>query len=453
MERLNFQDSIFLRLESTEHPFHIAGLALFTLPRNAAPDYLRKLVGTLAQLPQVFPAFGKKLGQPDFVKNQAWIDADDYDPVYHVYHYAVPAPGRDEDLLRMVCRCHERMLDRSRPLWELHLIEGLAGNRFALYLKFHHALVDGVSAMQVLSTLLSRSPKTSISVPAEATQAEDEHRAGLLERLGNATGKLIHQGRAIPELSSMLGSLSRRSWFDGDAPLRAFTAPHSLFNHEVSNHRTIETLDLPLNRLVEIGAAFDATVNDVIVAICGGAIREYLSAQGELPKKSLFAGIPVVVAGREEGEWDKQLSTIICPLGTDLEDPVERIRRIVSVTRQSKEDLFQGKPGAGQDYMSLLLMPSLLSGLAGASARVPPSFNVILSNVQGWRQRRYLDGSRLDAMYPLSLVTDTQGLNIAVVSYMSKINIGIVACPDYLPGIEQLGARIKSAYRELGRSY
>lgn len=451
MESLNFQDAIFLRLESPERPFHIAGLAFFTLPRNAAPDYLRELVKTLGQLPDVFPAFGKKLNPLDANKALGWVEAQDYDPEHHVFHYAVPAPGRTEDLIQLVSRTHERVLDRSRPLWELHVVEGLAGNRFALYWKFHHAIVDGVGALQMVNTLFSESAKIRLDLSSGERQARFFRRAGLIKRFSKMTGNLLEQSRAIPELSSMLGTMGRRGWFRGDdTPPLPFTAPYSLFNHEVSNHRQISTVELPLKKLREIAAAFDASLNDVIVAICGGAIRDYLLEQDALPAKSLFAGIPVSVKAKDDPVGN-HLSTIICPFGTDLEDPAARLKRISMVTRQSKADLANLTRAASQDYLNLVLIPSLLLTLAGASTSIPPPFNVIVSNVPGARERLYLEGSRLDAMYPLSLVTDAQALNITAISYMNKMCLGIVACPSLLPAIDTLGDRVKVAYRELGR--
>ncbi len=144
---------------------------------------------------------------------QSWVEAEDYDPEHHLYHYAVPAPGRTEDLVQLVSRAHERVLDRSRPLWELHVVEGLAGNRFALYCKFHHAIVDGVGALQMVNTLFSESAKTRLDLSSGEKQARFCRRAGLIKRFSKMTGNLLEQSRAIPELSSLLGTMGRRGWF------------------------------------------------------------------------------------------------------------------------------------------------------------------------------------------------------------------------------------------------
>ena len=158
MEKLNFQDASFLRLESSRHPFHVGGLMILKKPRNAGSQYLRRLAARSGQLNEVWPIFNKKLDDPDDLANGSWIIEEDYHPERHVLHYALPAPGRMEDLLALVSRAHERQLDRNRPLWEIHLIEGLQGDRFAIYCKVHHALVDGVGALRMLKALFTTSP-------------------------------------------------------------------------------------------------------------------------------------------------------------------------------------------------------------------------------------------------------------------------------------------------------
>ena len=450
MTRINLQDSVFLRLESKERPFHIAGLTLLTLPQNAPANYFRNLSAALRRLPEAFPVFAKKLSNPGMIRNQGWVDADDYDPAYHVFHYALPAPGRLHDLISLITRVHERVLERSRPLWEFHLIEGLEDRRFAIYCKFHHAIVDGVGALQMVNQLFSPSPTGKLDIAAMRQGEEEEHETPtLLKQLGHLSNGLVEQSRAIPELYGMLGTMGRSRWLEReDAPPLPFTAPHALFNQEVTAHRHIAMAELPLKSIKKIGARFGGTINDAIVAICGGALRDYLLEQGELPEKSLFAGIPVAIEPTVQHKGN-QLSTIICPFGTNLDDPAKRMERIVHITRQAKNDLKKVTPAASQDYMNLVLIPSLVFTLAGAATRVPPPFNVIVSNVPGPRQRRYLNGATVDALYPLSLVTDAQGLNITAVSYVNKLCLGIIACPSFLPQIDTMAEHIKRSYREL----
>lgn len=449
MTHLNLQDSVFLKLESPGRPFHIAGLALCTPPADADAGYMRGLCESLHGLPSRFPQLGKKLSAPSALGTQVWVDADDYDPDYHIYHYALPAPGTTEDLFKLLSRVHERILERSRPLWEIHLIEGLEGSRFAFYFKFHHAIMDGVGALHMTQELFSTKRAARLATDAKPLIPSVASKPGLIRQLGSLSSAMLEQSRAIPELSVMLGAMGWRGWLEGrQAPPLPFTSPYSLFNQNISSHRQLVTTRLSLGSVRKIGAAHGGTINDAIIAICGGAIRAYLQEQGALPKKTLLAGIPVSVepSGAHKGN---QLSTILCPFGTDVSDPRERIEQIVHITRQAKDNLHHVTRAASQDYMNLLLIPGLVMTLAGVAERIPPICNVILSNVPGPRRQLYFNGATVDSLYPLSLISDAQGLNITALSYQKNLCFGIVACPDFLPGIDSLALHIKRAHREL----
>ena len=456
MEKLSFQDSVFLRLEAPQRPFHVAGLQVFSLPKNAPPGYMRDLAQLLGELPQVWPIFRKKLNQPDPARKQGWIEATDYAATYHIHHYALPSPGTMADLLSIVSRVHERVLDRSRPLWEFHLIEGLGQDSFALYCKVHHALIDGVGALRMMDAIFTHSAKERIDIAAAVQRAKAQHRdpqeKHLLHRLGDAASQFINQGRAVPELSSLLLSMGWRCWQQGDAaPPLPYTAPRAMFNSNVTSQRAIITTDLPLNKVKAIGAAGGGTINDALIAICGGALRQYLLAQNALPAKSLLAGIPVSIKS-QDGREGNQLSTIVCPFCTEMDDPHARLRRIIAITRAAKHDLRKLSNTASLDYMNLLLLPTIALTLVGAATSIPPAYNVITSNVPGPRRRLYLNGAKLEATYPLSLITDAVGLNITAISYMSKLCIGITACPILMPDIDSFARHLQAAFVELSET-
>jgi WS/DGAT/MGAT family acyltransferase len=449
MEKLNFQDLAFLRMESQQRPFHVAGLLVFSPPASARPDYLRRLARDIgAGLPRIDALFRRRL---EAVASSApyWVEADDYDPAYHVHHYALPQPGRMEDLLALLSRTHERLLDRSRPLWEWHLVEGLPRKRFGLYCKVHHSLMDGVGAMRMIDKVLSENPRT----PFGSGHAGAAHKAhagnpspGWFAGIAQAAASLRDQGKAIPQLASMLMRMGN----DGhtDSPPLPFTAPRATMNYEISHRRRLLTAQFPLAAMRRIGASVDGTVNDALLAICGGGLRSYLLEQRKLPKQALLAGVPVSV--RTPGEQHgNELSMIVCPLGTTSRDPQARLRHISRATRKAKQHLRELSPTARQDYMNMVLLPAVLLTVAGASTSVPPPFNVLVSNVPGPAGRLYMAGSRLEEIYPLSLVTDAQALNITAVSCGTKLCLGITACPDNLPQIEHLGAHLDAAYREL----
>jgi WS/DGAT/MGAT family acyltransferase len=451
MDKLNFQDNAFLRLESPAHPFHVAGMMVFSPPPGARPGYLRRIVREVGQfLPQVDALFRRKLEGAN-TASPYWVEASDFDPGFHVQHYALAYPGNMDELLAMLSRTHERLLDRSRPLWEWHVVEGLPRNRFALYCKVHHALIDGVGAMRMIDTLLSEDPRAPIGAALRAARPADSKspeptRSGVFGQLSGAAEALLEQGKAIPEVAAMLMRMGR----DGgkDAPPLPFTAPHAIMNTDISHRRRLVTANFPLSSVRRIGAAVDGTVNDALVAICGGALRSYLLEHKQLPKQTLLAGIPMSVRTPEE-QHGNQLSTIVCSFATHMRDPLARLRHISRSTRQAKQHVRGLSQTARQDYMNMILLPAMVLTMAHAATSVPPAFNVIVSNVPGPAQPLYLGGSRLEEIYPLSLVTDAQALNITAVSCGSKLCLGIAACPDNLPGIERLGHHLTAAYKEL----
>ena len=450
VEKLSFQDASFLRMESAQRPFHVAGLMLFKYPANAPKQFMRQLAGRVGRLNELCPVFGKKLQDPDSLRNPAWIVADDYDPTYHIHHYALPAPGRMDDLLSLVSRVHERMLDRGRPLWEMHLIEGLQGGRFALYCKVHHALVDGVGALQMINALFSESADQKIDFRSAAPIARaHSKKISLGKQLSNAGSELKKHYFAIPQVSSLLASMGRDAWAGKkDVPPLPFTAPHTLFNRDVDARRQIIITELPLAKVRRLAAAHGGTINDVLVAICGGALREYLQDHNALPAKSLEAGVPMSIKRGAE-QSGNQVSFIICPFFTEVADPVQRIQKVIRVMNKAKKNIRDMSVTAAQDYTNMLMMPTLLLTIAGRASQMTPALNAIVSNVPGPKRRLYLDGAPLQRLYPLSVVTDGMGINLTVVSYMGSLCFAVTSCPTAQPEIGGLGKLIKKNYQQL----
>ena len=450
MQKLSSQDAGFLRIESAHCPFHVAGLMILKLPTNASRDYLRQLARKCGRLNELWPVFNKKLQNPENLADAAWIAADDYHPERHVFHYSLPQPGRMQDLLALVTRAHERPLDRSRPLWEVHIIEGLGRGRFALYCKVHHALVDGVGAMKMMEALLHSSPGKKIDfsrVHPELEKHSGHH--SLFESLGDLTKGLLSQYRALPELSRLLAHMGADALQGKQDVMRLpFTSPHTIFNAQLDSRRAVIVGDLPLMGVKEIARQAGGTINDVLLAVCGGALRRYLSAQGALPKTSLVAGMPVSLKSAQDDSGNK-LSYIMSPFFTDEANDLRRLRRVIKVTRAAKAELGQLSTTAAQDYYALIMAPAILLTVTGNATKVRPATSAILSNVPGSKEKLYLEGAELEYLYPLSIVTDGMGLNITVVSYAKKLCIAIISCPTDQPGIEGLGKLVKESYRDL----
>ncbi len=450
MEKLSSQDAGFLRIESAHCPFHVAGLMILKLPANASSNYLRQLVRKCGRLNELWPIFNKKLHNPQNLAEAAWIGADDYHPERHVFHYSLPQPGRIQDLLALVTRAHERPLDRSRPLWEVHVIEGLGRGRFALYCKVHHSLVDGVGAMGMMETLLtsSRTRRLDFSRVPPPVEKHDGHHS-LFATLGDMTRGLLSQYRALPELSRLLAHMGADALQGKQDVMRLpFTAPRTIFNTQLDSRRAIILGDLPLAGVKQIAREAGGTINDVLLAVCGGALRRYLSAQGALPKTSLVAGMPVSLKSAQD-EVGNKLSYIMSPFFTDEANDLRRLQRVIKVTAAAKAELGHISTTAAQDYYALIMAPSILLTVTGNATRVRPATSAILSNVPGSKEKLYLEGAELEYLYPLSIVTDGMGLNITVVSYAKKLCIAIISCPTDQPGIEGLGKLVKDSFRDL----
>tara|TARA_R110002110_G_scaffold205066_5_gene416855 strand:+ start:34266 stop:35639 length:1374 start_codon:yes stop_codon:yes gene_type:complete len=450
MEKLSSQDAGFLRIESGHCPFHVAGLMILKLPEGASPQYLRSLARRCGQLNEVWPAFSKKLHHADNLNNAAWVDADDYCPSRHVYHYALPPPGRMDDLLQLVTRAHERPLDRSRPLWEMHVIEGLGNNRFALYCKVHHALVDGVGAMKMIQSLFSTSPQHKLDVKKDYPRIEKHAtHPSLFRQLGKISKSLLNQGKALPELSRLLAHMGVDTLQGKEDAMRLpFTAPRSLFNQNLDSCRSISIADLPLGTIKKMARTSGGTINDVLLAICGGALRRYLREHGALPRQSLVAGMPVSL--KSAGDTDgNRLTYIVSPFFTNESSDLKRLKRVIKVTREAKSELGKMSITASEDFYALVMAPTVLLTLTGNATRFRPAINAIFSNVPGSREKLYLDGAELESLYPLSIVTDGMGLNITVVSHANKLCFAIASCPTQQPGVDQLGKLLKASYHDL----
>lgn len=450
MEKLDFQDASFLRLESSRHPFHVGGLMILKPPADAPRNYLHKLVARTGRLNEVWPIFNKKLQDPQDLANGVWVVEDNYQPQRHVLHYGLPRPGRMDDLLGLVSRAHERQLDPNRPLWEIHIIEGLPRGRFAVYCKVHHALVDGVGALKMLNALFTTSADAKLDLESLAPVREDHAgRHSLLQDLGDLGRGLMDQYRAIPQLSSLLVHMGMDALRGEQESMKLpFTAPRSIFNTEVSSARKVIVCDLPFTRVRAMARQAGGSINDVLLSICGGALRRYLQPLGSLPRQSLVAGVPVSLKSGEEAEGNK-LNFMLCPYFTNEADDLKRLRRVVKTTTRAKAELAAMSTTANQDFMNLIMMPTIILTLSGNSSLITPPINAVFSNVPGSRKKLYMEGAELESLYPLSVVTDAMAINITVVSYANKLCFAITSCPTEQPGVEKLGALLKESYGAL----
>jgi WS/DGAT/MGAT family acyltransferase len=462
--RLNPLDTAWLFTESRATPNHVGGLLQFRLPEGASRDWLRQLMHEFRNHRTFTAPWNRRLKVP-MLKNPmpSWVEDDAIDLEYHVRHAALPWPGGERELGELVGRLHSTPIDLARPPWECTLIEGLEGHRFALYIKMHHALIDGVSGMKLLQRAMSADPKKSLALPpfwasgAPASSREGrEGRGGSgapAPTVANATAAAIEglslQARSFPQLVSAFGRILKRIGQPGDGLAVPFDAPRSVLNGRVREKRRFATQQFPMARLRAVAEASDSTLNDVVLAICGGALRRFLAERGELPEKPLTAGIPISVRPQDDEGTGNAISFIVSTLGTDIEDAGERLQAIRASVRAAKAHVQALPRQAMMQYTMLLMAPTMLTLLTGIGGRTPPMFNITISNVPGPSEPLYFRGAELVSIYPASIVTHGQALNITCESYAGNMNFGFTACHTSVPGVQKLAVHAAEALAEL----
>lgn len=450
MTALSPTDSAFLWMETRSQPMHVAGLNLYTPPPGSGPDFVAKLLQQWGKHLKAVPPFN--LRPVLRMGLWHWEDDQDFELDYHLRHLALPHPGRIRELLVMVSRLHGNLMDRNRPLWEAYVIEGLPGGRFATYIKMHHALVDGVSGARMMAKGLSvdareqKPPLWAQDLAPRPASRGPKTAPGLLQQLADAA----RAGREIlPGIGGGLWDMLRAGAGSADQPGGAlpFQAPPTVFNVEISGSRRFAAQSYPLARLKAIGAASGATVNDVTLAICAGALRRYLQAKNTLPKKPLIAMVPVSLHG-ETDAGGNQVTLLLANLATHVADPLQRLRTIVQSTSEAKTRL-SGMPRLQKMAHGMTTVAPLGPGMVTGSAGTRPVFNVVISNVPGPRQTLYLNSARLDEVYPVSIPTHYQALNITISGYGDNLGFGFTACRRSVPALQRLLDHTDESINEL----
>ncbi len=467
--RLGLQDLIFIYGETSNSKMHVAGLLPFTPPDDVPRDYLRDMIDE-ARRQEVAAPWNRKLAHPrlQFSPVHDWVTDEDFDFDYHVRRSALASPGDERELGILVSRLHSNHLDLTRPPWEIHVIEGLEGGRFALYMKIHHALVDGYSAMKMLARSLSTDPESRdtrmfFNVPKPPRSPRPAEESGLslnpltftMRALGGISSAVSDGVSSAVDLTTALVNTQIRR--DGEFANIAgsASAPHSILNARISRNRRFATQQYEFDRLKALSAQHGSTLNDVALAIIGGGLRKFLSDIDELPERSLIAFLPVNVRPKGDEGGGNAVGAILAPMGTDIEDPVERLKSITAATRASKAQLRTMSPTAILAYSAALLAPAsgqIAGALTGIQPPWPYTFNLCVSNVPGPQEPLYFNGSRLEATYPVSIPMHSMALNITLQSYAQTMNFGFVGCRDALPHLQRLAVYTGDALGELEKA-
>ena len=433
-------DAVFLIQEAREHPMHVAGLQLYKRPPRARADYLATAYQKLLEHRDVSPMFVRRPRQPvSSVGNLFWSDDTNIDLEFHVRRSALPEPGRVRELLELVSRLHGTLLDRHRPLWEYHLIEGLADGRFATYLKSHHALADGVRMARKVVEAFSTDPKARDLPPLWAAR-ETAPKPESGRQIVNPLEVFRDAGRALSGLTG-IGPMVAKYGVQAlreQTTVLPYAAPRTMLNVPITGARRVAAQSWDMARITKVRKALGVTLNDMVLAMCSGALRRYLIAADALPDDPLIASVPVAMKTQEAGREGNAITFVLCNLGTNLDDAHARLETITESMRATKE-LMANRPGLQLTALGLLtaLGPSVLTRIPG-SASAPPPYNVVISNVPGPRERLYWNGAEVEGIYPLSIPTENQALNITCLSYANNLEFGIVGCRQAVPRLQRL---------------
>jgi diacylglycerol O-acyltransferase len=461
MRRLGGLDAAFLYGETPSWHMHVSGLLVAdptTAPDGFSFDRLRAI--TEERLP-LLPQFRWKLHDVPFgLDRPGWVEEDDFDLDYHIRHIAVPAPGGPRELGELVGDLVSYKLDRSKPLWEMWMIEGLEGGHVAVLTKIHHSIIDGVSGAGLAQIILDLQPEPA---PLDLTQVDSLHEQrvpgwpelfgiGLARsmltpwRVARLTGQLARQGLALA------GFARRRS-----TPPFPYQAPRTPFNAELTPHRRVATASVPLSRVKDVKNAFGVKLNDVVLALCASTLRRYLDEHDVLPEPPLVAQVPVSVRGEDDSGPGNKVAAMFASLATDIDDPADRLRAIYESTQNAKEmrqameaHKIMNLTDAGPP--GLISLAARMYTASGLDSRMPPPFNVIISNVPGPPFPLYMAGAKLLSLSPMGPLLYGGGLNITVISYIDSLEFGFLACRELVPDVWSIADGVELALEELEKA-
>ena len=445
MRVLTAVDQLFLLLESRKQPMHVGGLFLFELPeleQTANCNFVYQLVQQMqtSTVPPSFP-FNQVLDHLIF-----WKQDENFHVEHHFRHVALPQPARVRELLMYISKEHGRLLDRAMPLWECHVIEGICPEfdggpeRFALYFKIHHSLVDGIAAMRLIQKSLSQSPTEPMTLPVWSLMARHRNQVDAILPAGRSVLSIIKEQLLTikPVCSELIDNFKHRHDEDYVSP---FDAPMSVLNQRISASRRIAAQSYEMQRFRDIADTLQVTMNDVILAVCAGAIRRYLQSINALPAKPLIAFVPMSLRN-DDTATGNQISFLLANLGTHLDDPIRRLQLIHDSMNNGKRRFRRMNRAQVLNYSAIAYAWEGINILTGLFPR-KQAFNLIISNVPGVDKPLYWNGAPLKALYPASVVVDGQAMNITLTTYLDKLEFCITACSKLLPHVQDMLALIE----------
>ncbi|GLS28601.1 acyltransferase, WS/DGAT/MGAT [Mesorhizobium albiziae] len=469
MKQLGGIDATFLYMETPETPMHVAGLTLYEPPENFSGSFFEHFKEFFLTRIHLAPIFEKKLARTVLeLDHPLWVDAGELDLDYHLRRATLPSPGSWRQLEELVGDLHSVPLDRTQPLWQFTIIEGLDDGNVAIYSKVHHAAIDGGAGMAIAAALYDMSPvprkvKPPLAKkPVRKPSIEERAILGINDAVQNVIRQQLNVMQAIPQVLGTLTDMlappksadGKPSGGSGIPAIPDVLAPKTPFNVTITSQRSYAARALSLTDAKTVSKATGTKINDVVMAVCAGALRPYLQGRKALPKKPLVAFVPISL--REPGNADasNQVFGMLCPIATQIEEPLERLKSIQKTTNDSKSLAGTVKDVSPKDF-TLLGAPILLPGLAqlygrtGLADLMPSTTNLTISNVPGPPFPLYCAGAKILAMYPVSIPVHGIALNITVQSYQDKLNFAITADRRAVPDPQKLADLFEPALEEL----
>ncbi len=463
MEPLSGLDGVFLHLETPSTPMHVGSVSLLQLPDGYRGDFFKDVVQLYARRVPFAPVLSRQLAEfPLQFANPVWVQADKVDLDFHIQRVTLPRPGTLAQLDECVAGLHALLLDRSRPLWMVYIIDGLQSGQPAYYTKIHHAVLDGKAAVTLSRVLLDAVPRGRRMGRAPARDAGGDGHPGLVALTGAAVRHDVAQYaafvRGLPGTVRALGGPASQppgKTTDRIAQVPRF-APKTLLNVAITGDRAFAGVSVPLAEIKSIAAAHDAKVNDVVLALCAGALRRYLARHGGLPDQPLLAAVPVSLREAGNTEYTTQATMVRIGLATDIADPVRRLHAIRDASAVVKASTDRSRPVVPLDFPAigtpwLLQVLAALVGRTKAADHVPPFANLVISNVPGPESPLYFAGARIVRHWPLSIVQHGLGLNVTVESYAGALGFGLTAARDAVPEPRLIADALLAAHEELKR--
>lgn len=470
MDHLSGSDAAFLHLESPETPMHVGGLAILELPADYAGDFMEDVRNHIQSRMHMAPIFQRKLiNMPFDIANPIWVMDDDIDIDYHIRHVIVPPPATRNTVDKLVARLHSSLLDRSRPLWEMHILDGLPvpadlplGTRYVgLYSKMHHAALDGMGGQVLMEAIMDIS-----AIPRAPNKHKRRRETASGDNYGIAelaTSGVMHNISQSIKLTKNLPKLTIKAFDmlkttknpDGSKAERMnWLAPKTPLNTTITNQRSFARFSIPYAESRKIAKLNKVSLNDVVMAISGEGMNRYFEDEGFSLDEPMLAAIPVSVRPEGNTELSNQVSMARMSLATNIKDPLARLQAINASSTHAKSLMSDVKSIMPTDFPSIGA-PWLVSSIASTLTRarvansLPPFANVLISNVPGPNITLYFAGAKQISTYPVSIPYHGMGLNITLQSYDGWLDFGVISCQKLMPDIHELAQHMKDAHKDL----